>query len=702
VLDKAFNATPAGRPAVGYLRRSTDRQEQSLADQRRAIVAYAEQHGYEILHWFEDDAISGASVEGRSGFKKMLEDARSPQRDWRYILVYDVSRFSRGGLDEAGHVRYQFKQAGVEIVYCTEGFSGSDSDDLVRGVRQWQAQQYVKDLSKVTIRGLLSLSEGGWWMGGLPPYGFDLLYHDSTGTPYQRVRFLPTGEKQIFSVGGDLVRTVARGERLSTSKSDRARLVASEPRRVQTVKRIFEMYADLCMGLRAIAYKLNDERIPSPGCANPKSNRDFTWCLSSVRGILQNPVYTGDLTWNKTTQAKFHRIANGQAQKRETVRRVIEKNGQHDWIVVPRAHEALVSRTLFERALSRRSDESRTKDNFRRGRGKDSPFLFTGLLVCEHCGFKLQGHTRHTGYHTVEGDETLSFSYVCGGYRSKGRRTCKSYYLRRDPFENFILGRVEKRLQKYLARGGMALLRKFIAEEITSKLQDPQEEIGRIKSELARLQVEADRLLDVMTPATADFVGERLGKVRVQRQTLESRLADLERVDYHPIDLEAATREALAYLGRFREVLDSGTLEQRKEFLRGFVHEIAIDPDAGRGVITFYELPAGSLMMVPGPGVEPGWPEGQGILRRRERGSEYRASPIRCLSPCPRSPRRVVESGDYGHPDGHLSLDLTGFSRVVFLLFESQLIPSDVAAENREGGAPAPRAVFPTPTSEAT
>ncbi|MBI2890166.1 MAG: hypothetical protein HYY13_05210 [Nitrospirae bacterium] len=43
-----------------------------------------------------------------------------------------------------------------------------------------------------------------------------------------------------------------------------------------------------------------------------------------------------------------------------------------------------------------------------------------------------------------------------------------------------------------------------------------------------------------------------------------------------------------------------GTLEQWKEFLRGFVAEIAIDPDASRGTITFYELPAGYLMMVPG------------------------------------------------------------------------------------------------------
>lgn len=36
----------------------------------------------------------------------------------------------------------------------------------------------------------------------------------------------------------------------------------------------------------------------------------------------------------------------------------------------------------------------------------------------------------------------------------------------------------------------------------------------------------------------------------------------------------------------------------------GFVAEIGIDPDAVRGVINFYELPEGSLMMVPGARVQ--------------------------------------------------------------------------------------------------
>ncbi len=605
MLDKASRPDPALRPAVGYLRRSTNRQEQSLEDQESAIKRYAGQHGFEILRFYTDDAISGTSTEARKAFQSLLKDAQGDTCDFRAVLVYDIKRFGRVDNDEAGHYRYLLRKHRIDVVYVSEGFQGDDTDDLLRPVKQWQARQESRDLSKVSIRGLLSLSQGGWWMGGLPPYGYDLLYHDGSGRPYQKVRFMPSGEKHVYSMEGAHLRTLPPRERLSTAKSDRARLVPSAPDRVRTVQRIFEMYNDLGMGLRAIASHLNAEGIPSPGCANPKANLDRTWCLSSVRGILNNSVYTGDLTWNKRTQGKFHRIANGQAQKRETLHRAVEKNGKKDWIVVPNAHEPLVPRDLFHRAQARRTDEKKSHENFRRGRGKDSPFLLTSLLVCKHCGFKVQGYTHCNGGHHEDGSPAATYYYVCGGYRSKGKSVCKRYRLRRDPFENLILGRVEKRLRKYLARGGEGILRKFIAEEILAKTPDPREEITKLNSELAALEVEANRLLDIATPANRDFVDERLGKIRARRQEVEPRLADLERVDFQPVDLEAATRDALAYLARFREVLEEGTLEQRKEFLRGFVHEIAIDPDTARGVITFYELPISSLMVVPGARVEP-------------------------------------------------------------------------------------------------
>jgi len=168
-------------PAVGYLRRSTDRQEQSIGDQRKAIERYAQERGFEVLDFYVDDAISGTSADERKDFLRLIEDAGAEGCPFRYVLVYDIKRFGRLDNDEAGYYRFQLRRNGIEIVYVSEGFSGDDSDDLVRPVKQWQARQESKELSKVTIRGLVSRSSAGWWSGGQPPYGYDLAYCSTDG-----------------------------------------------------------------------------------------------------------------------------------------------------------------------------------------------------------------------------------------------------------------------------------------------------------------------------------------------------------------------------------------------------------------------------------------------------------------------------------------------------------------------------------------
>ncbi|NIN10529.1 MAG: recombinase family protein, partial [Gemmatimonadales bacterium] len=150
------------RPAVGYLRRSTDRQEQSIGDQRKAIQRYAEERGFEVLDFYVDDAISGTSADERKAFLRLIEDASADGCLFRYVLVYDIKRFGRLDNDEAGYYRFQLRRNGIEIVYVSEGFNGDDTDDLLRPVKQWQARQESKELSKVTIRGLVSRSSAGW------------------------------------------------------------------------------------------------------------------------------------------------------------------------------------------------------------------------------------------------------------------------------------------------------------------------------------------------------------------------------------------------------------------------------------------------------------------------------------------------------------------------------------------------------------
>ena len=66
--------------AVGYVRRSTDRQEQSIPDQKNATSAYVAENGLRFLRFHIDDAISGTSTLGRRAFLQMIGDAESSTR----------------------------------------------------------------------------------------------------------------------------------------------------------------------------------------------------------------------------------------------------------------------------------------------------------------------------------------------------------------------------------------------------------------------------------------------------------------------------------------------------------------------------------------------------------------------------------------------------------------------------------------------
>lgn len=139
--------------AVGYVRRSTDRQEQSIDDQKKILQQYAQEQGIRLHKFYVDDAISGTYTLKRKAFLQMINDAERPSRRFDSILVYDIKRFGRVDNDEAGFYRHRLKMQGVQVIYVTENFNGDYTDDLLRPVKQWQARQESKDLSKVTIRG---------------------------------------------------------------------------------------------------------------------------------------------------------------------------------------------------------------------------------------------------------------------------------------------------------------------------------------------------------------------------------------------------------------------------------------------------------------------------------------------------------------------------------------------------------------------
>ena len=155
--------------AVGYLRRSTEKQEKSLADQKAEIIRYAAANGYEIVRWCTDDGISGDDTERRRGFLEMHRAATNG-RDFHAIVCWDQDRFGWFNSLEAGYWIHPLMKAGVKLVTPSEGpinwqdFTGR----MMYAMKQEGKHQFLVDLSRNAARGQISTAKAGYLNGQRP------------------------------------------------------------------------------------------------------------------------------------------------------------------------------------------------------------------------------------------------------------------------------------------------------------------------------------------------------------------------------------------------------------------------------------------------------------------------------------------------------------------------------------------------------
>jgi len=593
------------RPAVGYLRRSTDRQEQSIGDQRTALERYAQEHGFDLLDFYVDDAISGTSADERKAFLKLIADADAERCPFGYVLVYDIKRFGRLDNDEAGYYRFQLRRNGIEIIYTSEGFNGDDSDNLLRPVKQWQARQESRELSKVTIRGLLSRSTEGWWSGGMPPYGYDLAYCSADGQFLMTVRYDADLNKQLLDEEGAVTRVILRGESLNLSKRDRCKLAPSSPERVAVIRSIFSWYVNEGLGFRGIADRLNRQGVPSPRGGKWSPKHQDKWAMTTIRDMLMNPAHVGDLVWNRHSFGKFHRIEQGKAVPRKGIPGAgPDHNRPDDWVVTKDAHPALISRTLFQAARSRR--ESRKLDPgeyaYRTGHGAHSPFLLTGLITCRRCEHTWQGYTTHKGRKRTDGSSVKTLGYACGGYVTKGSSCCTRLVLPKDEIEDWVFEQIARIVHDYLDTGAEQKLREMIEQEIAGGDRFDESELAIVRQRKSDIDATIENLLDNITPTNRDYVDRRIAKLKdetLQLQQQEEALLEQQGRECQAAELVQA---ALALAPQVDQIARFGTVDEKRTFLRAFVREIEFDPRSRSGTAYFWAVPDAGGGMVPDPG----------------------------------------------------------------------------------------------------
>jgi len=539
------------KKAVGYLRRSTDKQEQSLEDQKREIIAFAKREGFELTGWYADDAISGAFSENRSQFQELIRVAQAKPRDFDFIIVYDVARFSRGDNTEVGYYLYLLRKAGVGVLYVKENLKGDDVDEILRPVFQFNANLYLKSLSRDTIRGQVTSAREGRFLGGPIPFGY----------------------KRIIRENG------------------KSTLALDTEDKLNIVRRIFDSYVHKDMGYRNIAETFNQGGIPAP--------RGGTWTASCIRAILLNPVYYGAYVWNRRTLSKFHYVKNGQAEKRPRMEQdKVAYNPESEWFVKENAYPALITKELWETAQAKRANKEQCRSQYR-GRISKSTYLLTGLIRCEKCGHPYYG-TKKTN---SKGTET--FTYTCGGYWTRGNTVCTNYSFTSHRIEDYVEKGIQKRL---LEESPYDDVLTEIKSELGEQYKDHGGEIKTMEQAIKDIHKKIDILLDTVDPEHKEILNRKLSELSREKARLESEIKRLKGNSKPEIDLEKAFRQILGGIQDFDQIFtEEAPVNEKKAFIRRYIGVVKVIPQEKKALVGWYRLPKPSLpiKMVAGAGFEP-------------------------------------------------------------------------------------------------
>lgn len=354
----------------------------SIENQKAILSDYIAEQGWTLYNTYVDDGISGTTFE-RPGVKRLLDDAK--QGVINTILVKDMSRFGRNYIMVGQYLDYVFPTFGIRFVALSDNIDTENKDTpamdmmpITNVFNEWWAATTSKKLRAVRVK---NAKEGKNGMSH-PPYG--------------------------YIIGTDEKRTLQVNEETAT-----------------VVKRIFEMRAS---GLtpRKIADVLNIEKVLTPNDyristtgINGVRNPSHLWHTSVLRTLLSNQAYIGNLVQHKSTTISYK---NHKWQRRP----------EDEWIVIENAHEAIISKELWNKV---KEVEKAVGHGKHTQRGYMHPL--SGLMFCADCEAKMRlGWNTQTSKRT--GKETVYFNFNCGTKSRMGSSACFSHFITVPVLEQLV------------------------------------------------------------------------------------------------------------------------------------------------------------------------------------------------------------------------------------------------------------------------
>ena len=303
----------------------------SLDAQNTKMKAFCDYNEYEIAGEYEDAGKSGKSIEGRIAFNQMMDDIKSGKDEVSYVLVFKLSRFGRNAADVLATLQVM-QDFGVNLICVEDGIDSSkDAGKLMISVLSAVAEIERENIRVQTMEGRMQKAREGKWNGGFAPYGYSLI----------------DGKLEVNEEEAVAIRT------------------------------IFDQYVNTDLEANGIAKYLENHGIHKIARQNG-TNPLFDAAL--IRRIIQNPVYSGKISYGRRRTEKVHGTRNEYRQVRKD-----------DYLLVDGLHEALVSEEVWEQAQVKVAAQAKKYEKVNRDKG-EKIHLLSGILKCPVCGSGMYGN----------------------------------------------------------------------------------------------------------------------------------------------------------------------------------------------------------------------------------------------------------------------------------------------------------------------
>ena len=305
-----------------------DGDSNSIVNQKKILLQYAEDNGFPNPTFFIDDGVSGVTFD-RPGWNEMIRLAEAGKV--QTVIVKDMSRMGRDYLKVGYYTESFFAERDIRYIAINDGVDSTKGDNDFTPFRNLFNDFYARDTSKKIRAVMRSKGNAGEHLCTNPPYGY------------------------------------------RKDPADKKKWIVDEEA-AEVVKRIF----DLCIagkGPMQIAKVLTADRVLTVKAYYAKRDGKtmpdnlYRWDYKSISGILERPEYTG-CTVNFKTYSKSHKL-----KKRL-------QNAPENQRIFPNTQPAIIKGKVFERVLELRANKRRPAKTGRQG-------LFSGLLYCADCGEKL-------------------------------------------------------------------------------------------------------------------------------------------------------------------------------------------------------------------------------------------------------------------------------------------------------------------------